>query len=228
MNLREAAAARALGVRAPADRPSQRSRPDGPPGLAAVRSQLTIRSADVVERNGLRGVVVGGLASTTEDPYEMYDFWGPYIEVVGLDAFDETLAAEPLVEFTRNHGAGGAMPMAHTRNGTLVLQAIKSGDVTGLDYEGLVDPERSDVADMLKALERGDLAEASFKFRITAGMWSPDYTQYRIDGVDLDRGDVSTVNFGANPNATSELRQQTAPDARRTLASAVSRALLAD
>ena len=59
---------------------------------------------------------------------------------------------------------------------------------------------------MLKALERGDLAEASFKFWITAGQWSPDYTEFRINETDLDHGDVSSVNFGANPAASSGLR----------------------
>jgi hypothetical protein len=53
---------------------------------------------------------------------------------------------------------------------------------------------------MLKAYERGDLVESSFKFRIDSGKWSPDYSEYRIEAVDLNRGDVSIVNFGANPH----------------------------
>jgi hypothetical protein len=34
---------------------------------------------------------------------------------------------------------------------------------------------------------------------IVAGQWSPDYTEYRITEVDLDRGDVGPVTYGANP-----------------------------
>lgn len=125
--------------------------------------------------------------------------FGPYTEVVTASAFDNTLAASPLVEFTANHGMGGGIPMAHTRNATLTLQAIKDADETGLWYEASVDTTRIDVSDMVKAMQRGDLAESSFKFRIIRGMWSPDWTEYHIDEVDLHRGDVSAVNFGANP-----------------------------
>jgi hypothetical protein len=42
----------------------------------------------------------------------------------------------------------------------------------------------------------------SFAFRVTRQQWSPDYDQRDILEVDLHRGDVSVVNFGANP-ATS-------------------------
>jgi HK97 family phage prohead protease len=228
--MREAATARALGVQAPTNRPSQRrSQPDEGGGLAAVRGRLSKRGAgDVVEQNGLRGVLVGGLACVTNFGYEMWDWYGPYEEIVALDAFDITLAADPLVEFTVNHGAGGALPMAHTRNSTLQLLALKEGEETGLDYTGLVDHERSDVATMLKALERGDLAEASFKFRINKGRWSEDWMTYTILEVDLHRGDVSAVNFGANPAATSELRRQPAASTPRTLSRAVDLALLGD
>jgi len=153
-------------------------------------------------RNGLDGVLIPGVASTTEDPYEMYDFFGPYTEIVSRGAFGKTLAASPLVEFTLNHNYGGGAPMAHTRNGTLDLAEPE----IGLEFGAFVDPSRSDVANTVKAVERGDLAEASFKFRITKGIWSPDYTEYRIEEVDLDRGDVSAVNFGANPNASTGAR----------------------
>ena len=92
--------------------------------------------------------------------------------------------------------------MAHTRNDTLEL----SEDDTGLRYDAFVDPQRGDVGDLVRALERGDMAEASFKFRIDSGIWSPDYTEFRINAADLSGGDVSAVNFGANPSATSGLR----------------------
>jgi phage head maturation protease len=55
---------------------------------------------------------------------------------------------------------------------------------------------------MLLALEDGSVDEMSFAFRVTRQMWSPDYDQRDILEVDLHRGDVSVVNFGANP-ATS-------------------------
>jgi HK97 family phage prohead protease len=186
-----------------ASRPSQRrsAEPDDAP--RAVRMQL---AAPVIRSKGDTSEPhVVGYASVVEEGYEMYDMFGPYTEVVDRGAFDNTLAANPLVEFTLNHNRGGGLPMAHTRNGTLILGPV---DDTGLPYDANVDPTRGDVADMLKALERGDLAEASFKFRIVRGQWSPDYMEYRILEVDLNRGDVSAVNFGANPAASSALREQ--------------------
>lgn len=202
-----AAEARSLAVASPAARPSQRrSLEDG--GTGTVRVSLTPECVRAAE-DGSGTFTVAGVASVTETPYTMYDAFGPYSEVVSRDAFDKTLATQPLVEFTVNHGAGGGLPMAHTRNGTLVLTATERG----LEFTATVDPSRSDVADMVKAMQRGDLAEASFKFRIDAGQWSPDYTEYRIDVVDLNRGDVSAVNFGANPHATSGLRAEHGPEA---------------
>ena len=214
MKLEDVAAARAAGMNL-ADRPKERRWCQEAGSSAGVRVRLESVRMKTIKRDGVSGVLVGGVASTTEDPYEMYDFYGPYTEIVSAGAFAKTLGVDPLVEFTINHGAGGGIPMAHTRNGTLTLSETDDG----LDYEAFVDPSRSDVADMLKALERGDLAEASFKFRITRGKWSPDYTEYRIEEVDLNRGDVSAVNFGANPNASSGLRSAAAeaaelPEAR--------------
>jgi HK97 family phage prohead protease len=209
---REAALARSQGVRAAADRPSQRRAMEADDAPRAVRCSVLApthaRSAD-----GSEETHVGGVASVVEQGYEMYDMFGPYTEVVARDAFDKTLADNPLVEFTLNHARNGGAPMAHTRNGTLVLTSTEAG----LEYDAVVDPSRSDVSDVLKALTRGDLAEASFKFSIVRGQWSPDYTEYRIAEVDLDRGDVSAVNFGANPAATSGLRAmqpEAAPTAR--------------
>lgn len=207
-----AAEARSTGQRDATARPSQRRHAedhDGP-SAARVAGDIEIRAA----KGGTP--TVGGLASRTETPYEMYDAFGPYTEVVALDAFDATLSHDPMVEFTLNHGAGGGLPMAHTRNGTLELQVIKDGDETGLDYSATVDASRTDVADMVKAMTRGDLAESSFKFRIVRGQWSPDWMQYRILEVDIDRGDVSAVNFGANPHATSGVRH--APAAQSSVA----------
>lgn len=209
VSLAEAAVLRAEGGRygATADRPSERRAAEPSDASAGVRVEL--RATSVTRGKNAAGediATVVGFASVTEQGYEMYDWAGPYTEIVALDAFDATLSASPLVEFTLNHNRGGGLPMAHTRNSTLTLSAVKEGDTTGLWYEAQVDPSRGDVADMLKALERGDLAEASFKFRIVRGQWSPDYTEYRINETDLNRGDVSAVNFGANPLATSALR----------------------
>jgi HK97 family phage prohead protease len=145
---------------------------------------------------GASGVsTVSGYASVVEEPYEMWDFLGSYAEVVRTGAFTKTLSETPQVQLLLNHGG---LAMAYTKAGTLRL----SEDSTGLHMEADVTAARSDVQDMLLALEDGSVDEMSFAFRVTRQMWSPDYDQRDILEVDLHRGDVSVVNFGANP-ATS-------------------------
>jgi len=64
-----------------------------------------------------------------------------------------------------------------------------------------LNPDRMDVRDLAHAIDDGDITEMSFAFTIPSGggTWSDDYSQFRIDQFDLDRGDVSAVNYGANP-----------------------------
>jgi HK97 family phage prohead protease len=131
-------------------------------------------------------------ASITEHAYDMWDMFGPYTETIASTAFDETLAAQPDVAFLLNHGG---MTLARTASGTLELGA----DDTGMWYEPRLDPQNSVVRDVMSGVRRGDLNESSFAFRIIRGSWSPDWTAYRIEQVDIDRGDVSIVNYGANP-----------------------------
>ena len=119
--------------------------------------------------------------------------------MVSASAFDDTLRANPDVVFLENH-TGRAM--ARTSAGTLTLSA----DEHGLRSEAMLNPTRTDVADLVAAIDDGAVTEMSFAFRITDGAWSPDYTEYRINAVDLDRGDVSAVTYGANPHTSIEAR----------------------
>ncbi|MFD7616577.1 HK97 family phage prohead protease [Streptomyces sp. NPDC059802] len=138
---------------------------------------------------------IGGYASVTEAPYDMWDMFGPYSEVLRVGSFAKTLSETPQVQLLLNHGG---LSMAYTQAGTLRL----SEDSTGLHMEADVNTRRSDVNDMLLAMEERSVDEMSFAFRVTRQQWSPDYDQRDILEVDLHRGDVSVVNFGANP-ATS-------------------------
>lgn len=153
--------------------------------------QLEVRA-----KAGASGVsTIEGYASVTESPFEMWDWLGPYSEVVRTGAFGKTLAENPQVQLLLNHGG---LAMAYTKAGSLRL----SEDSTGLHMEADVNAKRSDVGDMLAALDEGSVDEMSFAFRVTRQQWSPDYDQRDILEVDLHRGDVSVVNFGANPATT--------------------------
>jgi HK97 family phage prohead protease len=131
-------------------------------------------------------------ASITESAYDMWDMFGPYTETIAATAFDQTLQDQADVAYLLNHGG---MTLARTASGTLTLGV----DEQGLWYEPRLDPANSVVRDVMSGIRRGDLNESSFAFRIIRGSWSPDWTAYRIEQVDMNRGDVSTVNYGANP-----------------------------
>ncbi|TQS29137.1 HK97 family phage prohead protease [Microbispora sp. KK1-11] len=183
-----AKAARSTEMALPRDRPEQ---PD-------LRFTSSLR-AKKVERDGQQWYLVEGYASVFERGYEMYDWYGPYTEVVSAGAADKTLEANPEVVFRFNHAG---TPMAGTRNGRLELWA----DETGLGERAYLNPKRSDVQLLMQAIEDDDVREQSFMFRITSGHWSPDYTEYRIDAFDLDRGDVGPVTYGANPHTSISAR----------------------
>lgn len=167
---------------------------------AQLRSQI-------VQRDGRAFYQFDGVASTVNQSYQMYDFWGPFDEKIDGAAFDKTLGADPDVAFLLNHRG---MTMARTKvSKTLEL----SVDDTGLLTRAFCNPERQDVKDMALAIDDGDVDQMSFAFQIVRGQWSPDYTEYTILEVDLDRGDVSAVNYGANPYTSISARAKQAFEA---------------
>lgn len=145
--------------------------------------------------------LVEGYASVTETPYEMWDWYGEYTEVVRKGAFAKTLAESPQVQLLLNHTG---LSMAYTKGGSLRL----SEDSTGLHIAADVNGSRRDVHDMIAAIEDGDIDEMSFAFRTVRQQWSPDYDQRDLLELNLNRGDVSVVNFGASPATSVGMRAQ--------------------
>lgn len=145
----------------------------------------------------LRGATSGlltftGYACVTEAPYEVDDWLGSYTEVVRQGSFGKTLAENADVPFKLNHGG---ITLARTKSGTMKL----AEDSTGLHVEAGLDPANPDVQRVRSAMERGDLDEMSFAFQVTRQSWSADYAQRDITEVNLNKGDVSVVNYAANP-----------------------------
>lgn len=192
---------------APADTAARRQAYESTQGVPsgaqrAHTAPAQIRSS-IVERNGKEFVLLDGTASVVERWYEMWDYWGQYEEKVARGAFDKTLANNPDVSFLLNHKG---TTMARTRvSKTLELFLRDSGD---LGVNAYCNPKRQDVADLRHAIDDGDITEMSFAFRITDGSWNHDFTQFTILEVDLDRGDVSAVNYGANPFTSISARAQ--------------------
>lgn len=164
-----------------------------PLGESAVRSMpfrgVELRAAP--DGTGASVLRFTGYACVTDSPYEMSDWLGDYTEVVRSGAFGKT-TAEADVPFKVNHEG---ITLARTKSGTMRL----SEDSTGLLVEADLDPASPAVATLRSAMDRGDVDEMSFAFRVVRQEWSPDYTQRDITEVNLNKGDVSVVNYGANP-----------------------------
>lgn len=186
----EAARARRGAVRQASHRPTKR-------GTPAYTTRTTLD-----ESNGF--VHFTGLASAYETPYDMYDEFGPYTEIVSAGAGARSLAT-PGLDVTLNIGHDQTRRIAATLNGTLAL----AESVEGLTVDApKLDMNDHDVSYIVPKIRSGLITEMSFAFRITRGSWSPDYTEYRIDEYDLQRGDVAIVGYGANPHTSVNLRSQ--------------------
>jgi phage head maturation protease len=202
--IERAAAERAAQVVTRADRPAQR-RLTEIPGLvtsgrtAPVSARLEVRAA------GKPGTYTfNGVASAYEQGYEMYDMFGPYTEIVTAGAAEDLTRSDLDVPLVLAHDA--LRVMASTHNGSLAL----SQDDTALIADAPeLDGRDGDVAYIAPKIESGLVREMSFKFLITKGQWSPDYTEYRINGFRIHRGDVAIVGFGANPHTSLGFRSAT-------------------
>lgn len=224
------AAARAAGVSQRSHRPAQRrAAPDDAPGRAraSFRGNLAITRAgqldpetpaeDATEDPGADVPLhFDGYATVYESPYEMWDMFGPYTEVVAAGAAADTLA-NPDLDCPLVLGHDQLRRIARTTNGTLTL----TEDGHGLAVAAQLDAADEDVSYIAPKIRAGLIDEMSFMFRITKGMWSPDYTEYRIDAFDIHRGDVSIVGYGANPATTAELRTPSDLRLRLALAAAL-------
>ena len=205
-----AAQARALGIAAPADRPSQRRAAEVAGSKAATRAPSLLEVRAKADTDG--GLQFHGVASVTERAYEMWDMYGPYNEIIAAGAFAESLARADLdVPLVLGHDS--MRRIARTTTGSLVLLETDEG----LDVLADLDPADADVAYILPKLRAGLIDEMSFMFRILSGQWSPDYSEYRITRVDIHRGDVAIVGYGANPFTSAEARKAPAHDLRAAL-----------
>lgn len=194
-----AAEARAQGTAQRRDRPSQRrcaEEPDSRP-LAIVRAQrMELRAPG----DGGEFLHFQGFASVYNAAYEMWDMFGPYAEQVMSGAGAVSLARDDLdVPLVLQHQA--LRRIARTTNGTLALDEREEDGVEGLFVDApKLDPNDRDVDYIAPKLVSDLIDEMSFRFRIMAGSWSPDWMEYHIEEYDIHRGDVAIVGYGANPH----------------------------
>lgn len=130
--------------------------------------------------------------------YEMEDYIGPWIESMVSGCFTRTIREGCDTCFVVNHTG---VSMARTKPGSLKL----AEDSTGLHVDARLNPVRSDVQILRAAVDDGAIDEMSFAFQVMRQRWSyleenGDIDRRWIIEVSLNKGDVSPVNYGANPH----------------------------
>lgn len=178
------------------------------PEPQTMRAAFTVASLTETrgEDDGDDVLRLEGHASVFGVEYKVYG--GPpygWVERVETGAFDETLKEKPDVVFLRDHEG---MALARTKSGTLTLEVDKRGLAIGTELD-IANPE---VVALRSGIERGDIDEMSFAFRVTEQMWAehPDHegdemSLRKITAVNLNRGDVSAVTFGASPDTDIDI-----------------------
>jgi HK97 family phage prohead protease len=126
----------------------------------------------------------------------------PFSERIAPGAFRKTLSETPDVRLLINHEG---LPLARTKNGTLTL----SEDEVGLRFDAEL-PDTSEARDLWTLIQRGDVDQMSFAFRVIRQKWSADRTERTLTEVSLADGDVSVVTYPAYPTTSVEAREHLA------------------
>ena len=123
----------------------------------------------------------------------------PFSERIAPGAFRKTLSETPDVRLLINHEG---LPLARTKNGTLEL----SEDEVGLRFDADL-PDTTEARDLWTLIQRGDVDQMSFAFRVIRQKWNADRTERTLTEVSLADGDVSVVTYPAYPTTTVEARE---------------------
>lgn len=157
----------------------------------------TFTVQDVEARQAEDGTMrLSGYAAVFNDPSVPL----PFKEIIAPGAFRKTLSETPDVRLLVNHEG---LPLARTKNGTLTL----TEDSRGL----LIDAEIADTTegrDLWTLVQRGDVDQMSFAFRVIRQKWNSDRTERTLTEVSLSDGDVSVVTYPAYPTTTVEARER--------------------
>lgn len=159
------------------------------------RETRSIAVEDFELRAAADTLTLRGYASVFDKPYDM----GAFTEVVDKRAFDQTLKQQPDVQLLVNHDG---TPLARTKSGTLDLTT----DAKGLNVVARLDPASPAVQVIRSAMQRGDMDEMSFAFRTVRQDFNEDTSVRRLLEVNIHKGDVSVVNYGASPHTAAQMR----------------------
>lgn len=142
--------------------------------------------------------IIDGYATVYDVAYDVAGGppWGWSETIVG-GACQKSVASRDDVRFLVNHDG---LALARTKSRTLTLES----DQVGLRTEAHLDAKSFTVNDLVSAMERGDMDEMSFAFRVIRQEWNDDFTERQILEVKLY--DVSVVTYPANPYTVAQVR----------------------
>jgi HK97 family phage prohead protease len=123
---------------------------------------------------------------------------GGFIETVRGGAFRRALNEGQDVRALINHDAG--LILGRTASGTLKL----AEDSTGLHYE-VAAPDTSYARDLAESMQRGDVTQSSFSFRVRQDDWQKEGRGRLRTLIDVDLLDVSPVTYPAYEDTESGL-----------------------
>jgi len=144
------------------------------------------------------GAVVTGVPIVYESSYLVHDSFGSYQETMQVGVARSVLAKNPDVRFLINHGEGGTLPLARTPS-TMTLNDTP----TGLHIRATLDTRQTAAADLVLALDRGDVSQMSCAFVVADGgdEWSEDFQKRTIRSF-AELLDVSAVTYPASPSTS--------------------------
>ncbi len=126
--------------------------------------------------------------------------FGPIPMRLEAGAFDGDAA--PAVEFLANHEG---LPLAATDSTSKDTRLVISRDDKGIGYEANLSEDMADAVAVWQKVDAGLMRQASIGFYILDAEWETVGGEevLTISNASMDRGDVSVVRWGANPNTES-------------------------
>ena len=148
------------------------------------------------------GAVLEGYATVYNFAYDLGGgpAAGGFTEIIASGATAKS-AAEADVRLLVNHDG---IPLARTKSGTMTLES----DAIGLRVTAQLDPTNPMSVSLRSAMERGDMDQMSFAFKVLRDSWDAKYEVRTIHEVRLY--DVSVVTYPASGATVAKIRSEDA------------------
>ena len=160
-----------------------------------------------LEDESVDEVRIEGYAARYDTPFQVFSVPGyRFMRKQEPGSYQRSLSQNPKVMLRLNHEEA----FANTRAGTLQLSERDDG----LWFEGLVSKKNPQGLAMLVEMNRGTLTESSVAYQVVRAVYEEEELEdgsivrtQIVQEADINRGDVSVVQFGMNPETTSGIAQ---------------------